>query len=565
MNDVLRGVLFSLGGNIAISIGDHLKVFGEQKNGDGKKLYHGHGKSYKKNQRFAGRCSSRFMFGCLGYMVMIMGQICNGYALAFAPQTLLATIGSIQFIMNLICSAILMSRPIKLVHIIGTVSIITGCLIMIFGFSPKADQSQLTVYALFYNFNSPHYRNYLVVVVLVFLFSIVWQYIEANYISKRSMIYDDDSSPKTLKHRKKRTATPRTDKNMNSWSNSVCCMDTKLISGFFYSFSSAMAGTQSVVLGKTMAIIIRNYIDGRVVMFDPLDLFVLCFILIVFASYIITFVFWLYRRTESMVLFDTVFIAPLNQVMWLTFSTVAGGIYFHEFENAHTMQWIALISGMLFNYLGLYYLVPTAADQPILIINMEKPPKKKKVDDDLNTNRHHMNQPQPTPVDNIKLFKPMEKTISNEHAQPTVNEKLRVKQTQKRRHVQQIDNDSNNNNNAKLHKHRRTNSVFIKCKPHSPNQRKNDEQNLAKYPNLSDSDDSDIEDSYSTDSESSSGYHYEMETRIDYDSNAKLANVTVDVEAADCEQAPLLHSSRSSSATTLSTKRYEDEKNADKW
>merc|ERR1712087_569824 len=44
-------------------------------------------------------------------------------------------------------------------------------------------------------------------------------------------------------------------------------------------------------------------------------------------------------------------------------------------------EWIALILGMCLNYVGLYYLVPTAADQPILIIiNMEKP-QKKKVDD----------------------------------------------------------------------------------------------------------------------------------------------------------------------------------------
>lgn len=85
-----------------------------------------------------------------------------------------------------------------------------------------------------------------------------------------------------------------------------------------------------------------------------------------------------------MVLFDTVLIAPLNQVMWLTFSTVAGGIYFHEFENATTMQWVALITGMILNYLGLYHLVPTKADHPILIINMEKPPKQK-CDDSLNS------------------------------------------------------------------------------------------------------------------------------------------------------------------------------------
>lgn len=136
-----------------------------------------------------------------------------------------------------------------------------------------------------------------------------------------------------------------------------------------------MTGTQSVVLGKTLAIIIRNYAAGKIVIFQPLDLFILVFILIVFLSFLITFAFWLYRRTESMVLFDTVFIAPMNQVMWLTFSTVAGGIYFHEFENANTVQWIGLFAGMMFNYLGLYYLVPTAADKPILIINMEKPQK----------------------------------------------------------------------------------------------------------------------------------------------------------------------------------------------
>eukprot|EP00488_Nonionellina_sp_1-RS-2012_P000998 TRINITY_DN1590_c0_g1_i1.p1 TRINITY_DN1590_c0_g1~~TRINITY_DN1590_c0_g1_i1.p1 ORF type:complete len:223 (+),score=77.41 TRINITY_DN1590_c0_g1_i1:434-1102(+) len=97
-----------------------------------------------------------------------------------------------------------------------------------------------------------------------------------------------------------------------------------------------------------------------------------------------------------MVLFDTVFIAPLNQVMWLTFSTVAGGIYFHEFENAHTLQWMALICGMILNYVGLYYLVPTAADQPIVVINMEKPPNKiKKTPHIMNKNKKSINRDKP--------------------------------------------------------------------------------------------------------------------------------------------------------------------------
>merc|ERR1719361_2919271 len=142
--------------------------------------------------------SSRLIFGLLGYFVMISGQICNGYALAFAPQTLLACIGSIQFIINLMCSAIITGRKIKGIHIIGTFSIIIGCLIMIFGFSPKTDQSQLTVYTLFYNFNSRHYRNYLMVVVVVFTLSIVWQWFEAKYVHSVHRTSTGKSKRKTI-------------------------------------------------------------------------------------------------------------------------------------------------------------------------------------------------------------------------------------------------------------------------------------------------------------------------------------------------------------------------------
>ena len=279
MNDVLRGVLFSLAGNISISIGDHLKVFGDQKSNNNKKFNHGSKKQNKIN-----KYSARLFFGLLGYIVMITGQICNGYALAFAPQTLLACIGSVQFIMNLICSAILMSRPIKSIHIIGTFSIIIGCLIMIFGFSPKTDQSQLTVYTLFYNFNSTHYRNYLIVVVIVFLVSIIWQYFEANYLNFNNSINCDNSNihtPKTIKTKQKRRHKHNTKIGKNkkgtqqSSSSTFCCIDPKLISGFFYSFTSAMTGTQSVVLGKTLAIIIRNYASGKITIFNPLDLLIL--------------------------------------------------------------------------------------------------------------------------------------------------------------------------------------------------------------------------------------------------------------------------------------------------
>jgi len=359
MGDVLRGILFSLGGNIAISVGDHLKVYGNQgRRRHGKKLRHG--KTISRDQVHKKR---RLVLGVLGYVVMIAGQISNGYALAYAPQTLLACIGSIQFIMNLVCAAILMGRPITWMNMVGTLSIIGGGLLMIFGFSPRTDQSQLSVETLFLNFSSVHYRNYLMVVVLVLLASLIWQWFEAKYIHQ--------SHGKSLSSPRPHPHSPRSHSQ---------CLELSLISGFFYSFSSAMTGTQSVVLGKTLSLVIRGYLAGKIVIFDPLDLSILAFVVIVCFSFLVTFAFWLYRRTESMVLFDPVFIAPLNQVMWLTFTTVAGGIYFREFENATATQWASFLSGMTLNYLGLYHLMPTKAEETNVTINMEKP-LHQKVDD----------------------------------------------------------------------------------------------------------------------------------------------------------------------------------------
>lgn len=370
-SDVLYGVLFSLAGNISISIGDHLKIYGRSQNT--KTLTH------RKSKIGNRRCTRDLLFTVLGYSVMMFGQGCNGYALAYAPQTLLACMGSVQFIVklnvsellartfitacvsnSLLCSAALQNSRIKVVHWFGTIAIITGCLIMVFGFSPKNDED-LTVIQLFYNYNTWQYRYYLVLVVVIFSVSLFWQYLNCIPNIKK-------------------------DLPMNV-SNSRC--DPSYLAAFFYSFSSAMTGTQSVVLGKSVAIIVRRYSGGHIQFFDPaVDMFTIMFVAVTVISYCTTFAFWMYRRTESMVLFDHVFIAPLNQVMWLTFSTIAGGIYFKEFESAHTLQWIALVCGMSLNYIGLAYLVPNSGDRPHLEINMELPrykrikrKKKKKMDD----------------------------------------------------------------------------------------------------------------------------------------------------------------------------------------
>ena len=132
-----------------------------------------------------------------------------------------------------------------------------------------------------------------------------------------------------------------------------------ICSGAVYALCSAMPGTLSVVLGKTLAIIARRFFSGKLHLFHPIDTFNIIFILMVFISFSATQIYWMVRYNRSMKRFDPVFILPMNQVMWITFSTIAGGLYFHEFSNANATQWISLIGGLTINYLGLFRLVPS--------------------------------------------------------------------------------------------------------------------------------------------------------------------------------------------------------------
>jgi len=324
MNEVYRGVLLSLGGNIAVNLGHHIKVFGQH---NSKKL------SYSKTKSIFDKCNKKILYLIIGYFLFIGGSIVNAYSLAFAPQTLLACIGSIQFVVNLLCSALFYGHHIRFIHVLGTFAVIMGCLTIVFGFSPKNDDSMTNILDLFDNFNTIHYQQYLIIVVIIFVSSLCCQYIGCM---PESWSATQKISPK----------------------QQVSSISISWFLGLFYSLSSAMTGTQSVVLGKTLAIIIRNFMAGHETFFQPFNIYKLMFIFTTTFSWLITILFWLWRQHESMTKFDPVFIVPMNQVMWITFSTIAGGIFFKEFASASKYQWFALIGGLCLNYVGLFHLVP---------------------------------------------------------------------------------------------------------------------------------------------------------------------------------------------------------------
>ncbi|ETO24833.1 hypothetical protein RFI_12320 [Reticulomyxa filosa] len=129
------------------------------------------------------------------------------------------------------------------------------------------------------------------------------------------------------------------------------------VSGIFYCICSAMPGTQSVVLGKTLAIIIRKSLSDQIFWFHPFSLSQLLFVIVCAFAWLVTYAYWMHRQSEALLQYEAVFIVPMHQVMWITFSTIGGGLYFQEFENATAFQWLSLFCGLFLNYFGLFQLM----------------------------------------------------------------------------------------------------------------------------------------------------------------------------------------------------------------
>jgi len=76
-------------------------------------------------------------------------------------------------------------------------------------------------------------------------------------------------------------------------------------------------------------------------------------------------IFWFYRLTVCLGMYDPLFIIPLMQACFILFGGVAGGIFFHEFHDVATPgrllgpgNWVMYILGFAMVLYGLYLVAP---------------------------------------------------------------------------------------------------------------------------------------------------------------------------------------------------------------
>ena len=270
------------------------------------------GKDLNKESK-AHPCSS--MTWMIGTIIFVSGSLLNFASYAFAAQSMLASLESIQFVTNLIFGKFMLKANVTKTMLIGTGLTVMGTILAV-QFSSRATLNLGTddIKELYAN---PAYLIYLVLLVaMLFLLSYVYKFYEKS----------------------------KTSGNPLRFSGAVIPLS--------YSIWSALFGTQSVVQAKVLAELLSEHSSGEENIFQS------WFTYATIIAWILTVAVWLSRLNYALSKFDPLLIIPLLQCSFIFFAIISGGIFFKEFNEFTLTQWIGFWGGVLVMFSGLILLTP---------------------------------------------------------------------------------------------------------------------------------------------------------------------------------------------------------------
>ena len=259
----------------------------------------------------------------LGLIMFIIGSIINFCSFAFAAQSLLACLGSVQFISNVFFARIILKERPSVHTYIATGVIVIGIIITVIFSNHKSETYTSKELISLYD---DTYLTFLVCVGVVLTIA------ELSYCYYTSRLESSQSLP-----------------------------FTNIIRPCSYSLVSATIGTQSILQSKCLAEIIKNNVIDNKNMDDnetqqDQSTFVDLYVYFVCVIFLIGISFWLYRLNNALKLFPGLIIIPLLQVFWTTSAIIQGGIYFKEFEGISRGRLTGFIVGMCVIFLGVFLL-----------------------------------------------------------------------------------------------------------------------------------------------------------------------------------------------------------------
>ncbi|AQK71327.1 putative magnesium transporter NIPA8 [Zea mays] len=235
---------------------------------------------------------------------------------AYAAQSLLAALGSIQFVSNIAFAYFVLNKTISVKVMVATTFIVFGNIFLVsFGNhqSPVYTPEQLIA----------KYSN---LVFVLYCMSLVFVVAFNHYLYRSGETIISNSSKDAGTYW--RTMLP-----------------------FSYAVVSGAIGSCSVLFAKSLSNMLRLTMSSR---YEFHSWFTYSIVLL----FLCTAGFWMARLNEGLSLFDAILIVPMFQIAWTFFSICTGFVYFQEYQVFDTLRIIMFVLGMTFVFVGISLLAP---------------------------------------------------------------------------------------------------------------------------------------------------------------------------------------------------------------
>ncbi|OAY37080.1 probable magnesium transporter NIPA8 isoform X1 [Manihot esculenta] len=314
MREWIIGAFINLLGSIAINFGTNLLKLGhtERERHSTLDIDGRSGKSHLKPIIY-------FQTWRVGILFFFLGNCLNFISFGYAAQSLLAALGSVQFVSNIAFACFVLNKMVTVKVLVATAFIVLGNVFLVaFGShqSPVYTPEQLT--EKYSNMTFLFYCMILIVVVALH-----------HYIYRRAEVLIAVSGQDLRSY----------------W---------QMLLPFSYAVVSGAVGSSSVLFAKSLSNLLR------LAMYDGYQLhsWFTYSMLLLFLS---TAGFWMTRLNEGLSLFDAILIVPMFQIVWTFFSICTGFVYFQEYQVFDAPRTTMFILGMMCVFIGISLLAP---DEP---------------------------------------------------------------------------------------------------------------------------------------------------------------------------------------------------------
>lgn len=251
-------------------------------------------------------------------LLLILGSALAYMSFAFTSSSLLASLGGVQLLVNLVFSQLHDSHRLTLRHYVATLLLVVGMLI-----SAVYSTHATRLYSandLVQLYLAPHFLLLESVLFTFVIFHHFWLERHGRHIALSS------------------------------------------------AFHSAIVGTGSVLHAKVLAEILKLAVTTH--SWRPLycPLFLIVGVLCIF-----NIAYWMHRLSRSIHLFPGNVIIPLLQVAWVLCASLQGGVFFNDFETLSMLHRLYFCLGLLITVTGIFVL--TSAEQRVVTVAQFSPLK----------------------------------------------------------------------------------------------------------------------------------------------------------------------------------------------